>query len=225
MNIKNILATGTLILASSTASAAIVTVSGTDLSFTYDNSTLFGEGNVVGNNIFFLPTNFRAESTNTTGSVLVSDTLNITVELIDPTSGFSMDMFALSEKGDYQVIGSGGSVSAGGSFSVTSNTNAMNQLNTFNATGLSTIGTVTDWSASTSIDLSSIAGWGSDTSVIIQLQNDLTAVSTVQGESAFIQKKFGLIGIAVNPIPVPAAVWLFGSGLISLIGIARRKKA
>ena len=28
----------------------------------------------------------------------------------------------------------------------------------------------------------------------------------------------------VNPVPVPAAVWLFGSGLIGLIGLARRKK-
>jgi len=32
-------------------------------------------------------------------------------------------------------------------------------------------------------------------------------------------------GITPNIIPVPAAVWLFGSGLIGLIGIARRKKA
>ena len=29
----------------------------------------------------------------------------------------------------------------------------------------------------------------------------------------------------VSAIPVPAAVWLFGSGLLGLIGIARRKKA
>lgn len=29
----------------------------------------------------------------------------------------------------------------------------------------------------------------------------------------------------VNPVPVPAAVWLFGSGLLGLIGVARRKKA
>lgn len=28
-----------------------------------------------------------------------------------------------------------------------------------------------------------------------------------------------------SPVPVPAAVWLFGSGLIGLAGIARRKKA
>jgi len=29
----------------------------------------------------------------------------------------------------------------------------------------------------------------------------------------------------VSPVPVPAAVWLFGSGLLGLIGVARRKKA
>ena len=27
------------------------------------------------------------------------------------------------------------------------------------------------------------------------------------------------------PVPVPAAVWLFGSGLLGLVGVARRKKA
>jgi len=31
--------------------------------------------------------------------------------------------------------------------------------------------------------------------------------------------------IEVSAIPVPAAIWLFGSGLISLIGVARRKKS
>ena len=32
------------------------------------------------------------------------------------------------------------------------------------------------------------------------------------------------IQLDVNPVPVPAAVWLFGSGLIGLAGFARRKK-
>jgi len=35
----------------------------------------------------------------------------------------------------------------------------------------------------------------------------------------------GAISSAAPVIPVPAAVWLFGSGLIGLIGVARRKKA
>jgi hypothetical protein len=29
----------------------------------------------------------------------------------------------------------------------------------------------------------------------------------------------------INPVPVPAAVWLFGSGLLGLAGVARRRKA
>ena len=31
--------------------------------------------------------------------------------------------------------------------------------------------------------------------------------------------------VSFSPVPVPAAVWLFGSGLIGLIGIARRRKS
>lgn len=30
--------------------------------------------------------------------------------------------------------------------------------------------------------------------------------------------------VPVEPVPIPAAIWLFGSGLIGLIGIAKRKK-
>ena len=31
------------------------------------------------------------------------------------------------------------------------------------------------------------------------------------------------LNVTVAPVPVPAAVWLFGSGLMGLIGVARRK--
>jgi len=31
--------------------------------------------------------------------------------------------------------------------------------------------------------------------------------------------------ITFSPVPIPAAVWLFGSGLIGLVGVARRRKA
>jgi hypothetical protein len=31
--------------------------------------------------------------------------------------------------------------------------------------------------------------------------------------------------IRIEAVPVPAAVWLFGSGLLGLVGITRRRKA
>jgi hypothetical protein len=39
-----------------------------------------------------------------------------------------------------------------------------------------------------------------------------------------VQYRLSLTGV-ISSVPVPAAVWLFGSGLIGLIGVARREKA
>lgn len=38
-------------------------------------------------------------------------------------------------------------------------------------------------------------------------------------------KQFYINTLDVSPVPVPAAAWLFGSGLIGLVGIARRRVA
>ena len=32
-------------------------------------------------------------------------------------------------------------------------------------------------------------------------------------------------GTSVNPVPIPAAAWLFGTALIGLVGFGRRRKA
>jgi hypothetical protein len=55
--------------------------------------------------------------------------------------------------------------------------------------------------------------------------------STAQFKAAFLptgdfwQGESEDWGIQVNPVPIPAAVWLFGSGLAGMIGFSKRKKA
>lgn len=225
-NLKNAIALSSLLFVT-TAQSAIITQNGSDISFTYDDSTLFGTGTVVGNSISFLPTNFLAESLNGAGQVSLTDTLNVTVE--STTAGYTMNMFTLAEVGDYRLDGTTASVDASARFMVDSATTlcggfACSDSSIFTAGTLAdTAGALTDWNLGGTLDLANTANWGSDTKVILQLQNNLLADTTLQNELAFIQKKKGGIGITVNPVPVPAAVWLFGSGLIGLVGLARRK--
>jgi len=40
-----------------------------------------------------------------------------------------------------------------------------------------------------------------------------------------VDERVGTFLVNTSPVPLPAGVWLFGSGLLGLIGIARRKKS
>lgn len=77
-----------------------------------------------------------------------------------------------------------------------------------------------------------------DIPVSILWDIDLTSVTTLDGDSdgiignAMIAGPFPGFSAVFNGtltgqyvVPIPAAVWLFGSGLLGLIGIARRKRA
>ena len=62
--------------------------------------------------------------------------------------------------------------------------------------------------------------------------NDITVVygpeDTIGFDRTFYDRginEYGVYMVRNSVVPVPAAVWLFGSGLIGLIGVARRKKA
>ena len=57
------------------------------------------------------------------------------------------------------------------------------------------------------------AGVGTDIGILLDFA--LSAGDTVTFNTRF----------EVTPVPVPAAVWLFGSGLLGLVGVARRRKA
>ncbi|HHZ88239.1 MAG TPA: VPLPA-CTERM sorting domain-containing protein, partial [Chromatiaceae bacterium] len=44
----------------------------------------------------------------------------------------------------------------------------------------------------------------------------------IDGPFAGFSANFDITAIHITNVPVPAAVWLFGSGLVGLAGIARR---
>lgn len=227
MRAINTLVASVLLAISTLAQSAMVSQMGTNVTFTYDDSTLFGTGTVVGNAIFFNPTNFLAESNDGAGIATSTDTLNLNVV---SQSGFLMSQYGLLETGDYRLNGApGAQVDASAFLSVTSGiTNcglfACTMNNTFTAGPLAdTGGALQTWQLSGLLDIGMMGPWGSDTDVTLQLQNNLLAESVASGDIAFIQKKQGQIGIAINPVPVPAAVWLFLTGLLGLVGVARRK--
>ena len=60
-------------------------------------------------------------------------------------------------------------------------------------------------------------------SISVSITNSLFAVAFAPGEIARITKTQAFLG--VTTVPLPAAGWMFGFGLLGLIGIARRKKA
>lgn len=223
-----------ILLAPFQVNSATITMYGDDVSFTFDDATLFGEANVIGNSIFFLPTSFSALSQNGDGAVSTNQTLNIEIEAT--TAGFNIETLGLYESGDYKLSGTDASADVQGMFAATSLTKLdpssflglqpYREEQLFSTGSLAdTAGVLTQWSASASIDLASISGWGSDTLLTATVENLLSVNTLNLGEDAFLEKKFGGIGIVVNAVPVPAAIWLFGSGLIGLVGLARRKKA
>ncbi len=188
---------------------------------------LFGTIEVVGDSIVATPTNFRAESLNGAGAVSVSD--NGAIQVI-AKSGYQIDGVNILERGDYRMSGAGTSVDVDGWADVWD----WNDLwgpsvqQTLAISGDLTIndGAVHTWTGSTVFDLSG-ATWDGINYIGLQLQNNLLASSAAFGESAWIEKKLvggGIdLSIVTTVIPVPAAVWLFGSGLIGLLAFARRK--
>ncbi len=59
--------------------------------------------------------------------------------------------------------------------------------------------------------------WGNNDPAALDLSNSFLS-------KYFADPVLGLdLRIELTPVPVPAAVWLFGSGLLGLVGVARRK--
>lgn len=63
------------------------------------------------------------------------------------------------------------------------------------------------------------------TDVVWGYESDLRFEQIVGGTSTSFYVLYPGVSISVALVPLPTAVWLFGSGLVGLIGVARRKKS
>lgn len=228
------------------AHAFVVSSDAITISLDDDSNELFGSATVLSSGdtttLTFFPSDFITQSTNGTGVETIYDILNFK---IDANAGYAIKSLSLSETGTYELSndfglsGDAPQVNARGLLAVTSNsaidvTGVSDASAGFNfrsedlfQTGIltgDTNGAGLDWDINSNVDLDSYTGWGVDSSVTATLENHLSAWSFDTGELASIDKKSMSISITtVSTVPVPAAAWLFGSGLLSLIGIARRK--
>ncbi len=89
------------------------------------------------------------------------------------------------------------------------------------APGQVAMGVLFDWNTSLGIPVLNIMnadGSGVD------IDGDGT-LGTTMAAGPFKDSPVGFSGTPISAVPVPAAAWLFGSGLVGLVGVARRRKA
>ncbi|MEE9355574.1 MAG: hypothetical protein V3U75_08300 [Methylococcaceae bacterium] len=76
------------------------------------------------------------------------------------------------------------------------------------------------WNATTgtySFDGNGQDGRGNPNTTVLMFNNQEILLLEVNDKTAFAN-----FGLSAPPIPIPAAVWLFGSGLIGLLGVGRK---
>lgn len=215
---------GLLCLWTSNAGAVLVTLSGDNVIFAYDDSKLglFGTPTVIGDTLNFNPTSFEAKSVNGSGFYLTSSTINI--EIQTKSSDLFFGNLTLVERGDYLMLGSGGSVGVAGALIATNNLDPSGPnvyVPISSSSNLSIIGFPTNpWEATVNADLAQ-NGWNVITATLENLQIASTTPPS-SSSLAYIEKKF--VGLGVTVVPIPGAVWLLGVGLIGLAVIKKRNK-
>lgn len=194
----------------SSGAVAATTLSGGNVSYTFDEGALglFGTASLSGDSLVFMPSGFSTSS-------FAVQTVNITVTA---AAGYSLGGFSLSENGTYTLPTSGGSARATGSFkAIDIEGTTGNQITeTFN--GVLDGGA---WDAAATIALPA-TGWGGTdgvvSSVTLTLSNQLFALG-----GASISKTG--VGISATALPVPEAstyaMLLAGLGLVGFMAYRR----
>ena len=223
-------------LTAAPASAVSVTLVGDTVSFTFDDALLglFGTPTVVGDSLFFLPTDFKATSSDD-GFMITSETMNIEVTA---NTGYEISGAAVVEGGDYFNINSdfaaGEGVAAGGQFIVRDLDNPLDSsVSSIVAdaplTDLTTLAgfSTTSWSADAGVGIP--AAWGGSDGLVsgvnLTIENILAAASFEPSSISFIEKKFVSVAVVTTPVPEPEtyAMLLASLGLVGFM--ARRRNS
>ena len=203
---------------SGAAYSATVTLTGNTVDFNFDDSLLglFGQASVAGDSLYFTPVDFAAKSSNGAGYGFTHETMNIKVKAHD---GWSFSSMGLLERGDYLLLGAGGSVDVTGQIRVFDTARPLTELtdNIQTTSPLNLSGGPThNWVANAGVDLSD---WSNTRAVNVTVENLLIAYPGASSSLAFVEKKFvGLTPFMTPTTPVPEAetygMMLAGLGLV-----------
>ena len=218
---------GVVVLAASTtlANATTVSVSGTDVTFEYDDalSQFFGPATVVGDTIVFQPSKSTTTPFNLNiGANASADTFGsplLGIKAISSSQTFAS--LNVTEEGRWKTAGTSTdnvgavlSYSVAGDADPASSHSANGSLSPLTSFGSTTIGS---WNASASNDLNS-------KEIYLTLDNLLYAFTSVSDTSAQILSDKVIVQLQLAAVPIPAAVWLLGAALTALMTFARREE-
>ena len=212
------------------------TVTGTDFNVEYNlgDVGLYGDARIIGNNVIFTPTSFGAVSQDGGGTDNTSSQVIIDILVTNPA--FALDELNLIERGRYQLNGAGSTVNHTGGIDAFDLTNFSFLSDSIDETAPLNINDnqTHNWDALGSIDFLADPGHIFSTQgAQITINNSLQAFtqSGVVPSFASIEKTFQqqVVILGVNsmppplaPVPVPPAVWLFGSSLLCLLALKRK---
>ncbi len=205
--------------------AAIITLTGNTVDFIFDDSQPgiadYGVLQVVGDSIVATPNTILAQAADGGSASFSVPETTVTVVV---HSGYQFSSATVGLQGDYTVAGAGASVSISNTLTVSDTSNAATSVTpVMTDSGFGSANGTYNWTSVGTADLST-AMWSGVNSINLSLASILSATTSAQGESALIQEKFtGSSVVSIQTVPLPAAVWLMGSGLLALFGLGKRK--